>query len=131
MEHPAHTAARAATACRVPSAATCSTRPGLGIEESRPPWKRGYGTYCLRAACNVWGEGGQLVGRVVGYDRYLHIQDAVENACRIQAQGMPGVACGSVRLTLLSEHRKECAGQVYFVMDGTARRVFHYDGGGS
>lgn len=71
----------------------------------------------------MWDEDGNQVGRVVGYDRYIHIEESVQKACRIHAQQMDGVTCGEVRLTLLSDYRKACAGEVYFVMDDTSRKL--------
>lgn len=106
------------------------TRPHLALDMQRgppprPPWRRGYGSYCLKATCEVLrNSDGSLVGRVVGYDRYVHIQDAVETACRITARDIPGTSCGTSRLTLLNDYRKECAGEVYFVFDGSSNRVF-------
>lgn len=101
------------------------TRPRLLLEHGpppRPPWRRGYGSYCLQATCDMRDGGGCLVGRVVGYDRYVQIKDTVEHACRIQAHGTPGATCDPARLMMLRE-RKECAGEVFFVFDGSARRV--------
>lgn len=94
-----------------------------GSPAGRPPWRRGYGSYCLKATCDLRDGEGALVGRVMGYDRYLHVQEKVENACRIQVGGMPGVECGPARVTLLTDYRKHCAGEVYFVLDGTATRL--------
>ena len=90
---------------------------------ARPPWRRGFGTYCLKAQCPMYDAEGRLVGRVMGYDRYVSIQGEVERACRLEAGRLPGVTCGEARLTLLRDHRKECAGEVYFVLDDTARRL--------
>lgn len=102
------------------------TRPRLCLEHgppARPPWRRGYGSYCLQATCDMYDASGYQVGRVVGYDRYVRIQETVEHACRITAHETPGTSCSPARLTMLRE-RKECAGEVYFVLDGTARRIF-------
>lgn len=66
---------------------------------------------------------GCVVGRVVGYDRYVHIQDRVEHACRVHAHEMPGTICGPARLTMLPDYRKECGGEVYFVFDSDVRRM--------
>ena len=71
----------------------------------------------------MYDEEGRLVGRVMGYDRYMSIQGEVENACRLEAGRLPGAACGEARLTLLSDYRKACSGEVYFVLDDTARRL--------
>lgn len=105
------------------------TRPRLALEHgppARPPWRRGYGSYCIKATCDLDdGGGGGLIGRVIGYDRYVHIQDAVERACEISARHHPGSVCGPVRLTMLHDVRKECCGEVYFVSDpSTTRRIF-------
>ena len=104
-----------------------ATRPRLTLEHGppeRPPWRRGYGTYCIQAACNLVDSQGGTVGKVVGYDRYISIQDAVEQGCRVNAHRVPGSSCGPVTLTMLSDIRKECSGEVFFVMDGTSRRLF-------
>lgn len=105
---------------------TFVTRPRLRLEHgppARPPWRRGYGYYCIKATCDVHDTHGCPIGRVVGYDRYLHIQDAVEHACRITTHNMPGASCGDARVTVMGDYRKECAGEVYFVFDGTSRRI--------
>lgn len=111
-----------------PRAGRVLVRAGLslqpGFPPDRPPWRRGYGSYCIKATCELRGEDdGQPLARFMGYDRYVHIQDAVEHACRLRADEMPGVTCSAPRLTLLADYRKECAGEVYFVVDGSSRRV--------
>lgn len=95
-----------------------------GSPPGRPPWRRGYGDYCWRATCEMRSADGTLTARVNGYDRYMTIQHSVEHACLIQARAMPndGMACSPARVTLLHDYRKECAGQVYFVMDGSSPR---------
>lgn len=103
------------------------THPRLCLDRApppRPPWRREYGPYCLRATCYMHDVEGTMVGRVVGYDRYMHIQDAVANACRITTRGQPGVTCSGPQLTLLREYRKQCAGEVYVIEDGSSRRLF-------
>lgn len=112
-----------------PSAAFL-TRGAVGLgpayqppPRARPAWRRTFGSYCLKAQCPMYDEAGRLVGRVMGYDRYVSIQDEVEHACRLEAARLPGVRCGEARLTLLSDYRKECSGEVYFVLDDTARRL--------
>ena len=105
---------------------TFVTRPRLMVERGppdRPPWRRTDGYYCLMASCDVRGDGGEALGRVVGYDRYLTIQDEVQNACRVTAAGTRGASCGPVNLTLLRHYRKECAGEVYFMFDGRTKRL--------
>lgn len=89
----------------------------------RPAWKKGYGGYCFKATCDVLDGAGCEVGRVVGYDRYVTIQDATESACSLVAGQMDNARCTPAQLTMLSEHRKECAGHVFFVQDGTTRRL--------
>lgn len=104
------------------------TRPQLLLDHlppTRPPWRRGYGTYCIRAACELIGEDGCALGKVVGYDRYMHIQDSVRDACRISCRDHPGSVCSPVQLTILRDARKQCSGEVYFVIDSsTPRRIF-------
>lgn len=104
------------------------THPSLHLDRNlppRPPWKREYAPYCLRATSLLLDGDGACVGRVVGYDRYVHIQDAVANACRITARGHGGgVTCSSPQLTLMREYRKQCAGEVFVIEDGSSRRLF-------
>lgn len=64
-----------------------------------------------------------MLGKFVGYDRYLHIQDWVENACQLRSAKHPGTKCGEVGVTMLPSMQRECSGQVYFVYDGTYHRV--------
>lgn len=90
-----------------------------GSPPARPPWRRGYGDYCWRATCELRNADGSLAARINGYDRYMGIQHSVENACALHSDGM---TCSPARLTLLTDHRKECAGQVYFVIDGSSPR---------
>lgn len=109
---------------------TFVTRPTLGLgvayqpPRARPPWRREYGSYCLKAQCDVYDGEGRLAARVMGYDRYTTIQQDVENACRLEAGRMPGARCSEARLTMLGDYRKECAGEVYFVVDGEAQRLW-------
>ena len=101
-------------------------RPRLALDCSppeRPPWRRGYGSYCMKASCELRDAGGCFVGRVVGYDRYVGIQDTVERACRMTAQGFPGATCTNHRLVFLGDMMKGCAGEVFFVVDGNSRRL--------
>lgn len=102
-------------------------RPRLALSSgppARPPWRRGYGNYCLKASCDVWDTNGERVGKFVGYDRYVHIQDSVEHACRVHVGQGRASTCGDVSLTLLRDFRKECSGEVFFIDDGHSRRVF-------
>lgn len=108
---------------RVP---TFVVRPRLVLDRSppdRPPWRRGYGSYCMKATSDLQDSNGCLVGRVVGYDRYVSIQDDVEHACRLTAKGYPGATCNNPRLVFLGDMRKGCAGEVFFVEDGSSRRL--------
>ena len=103
------------------------THPRLCLDRGpppRPPWRREYAPYCLRATCFMEDQTGATVGRVVGYDRYVEIQDTVTNACLITSRGQPGVSCSAPQLTLLREYRKECSGQVFVIEDGSVRRLF-------
>ena len=108
------------------------TRPTLCLERGpppRPPWRKGYGMYCIKATCVLLdSDSGAVMARVVGYDRYMHIQDSVANACRLTADGMRDggrrrVVCDDPQVTLMSDYRKECSGQLYFVVDGTSHRI--------
>ena len=103
-----------------------TTRPSMTLNErgppARPPWRRGYGEYCFRASCELVGPSG-LEGKVIGYDRYMSIAADVENACSVQSRDHPGSACSVASVSLLSEYRKECSGEVYFVVDGTSRKL--------
>lgn len=94
------------------------TRPALALAARPDP----PAPYCFKAQCDVRDAGtGLLVGRVMGYDKFTSIQDEVEHACRLQASRLPGEPrCGQARLTMLTaaDHRKECSGQVYFVLEG-------------
>ena len=99
------------------------TRPTLKLmldvgPPARPPWRRGYGDYCFKASCELEG-----VGKVVGYDRYMGIAGKVENACAIRSAAHPGSTCSPANVTLLQDHRKECAGEIFFVVDGTSKRL--------
>lgn len=102
------------------------THPRLYLDRNqppRPPWRREHGPYCFQATCYMEDAQGNLEASVRGYDKYVEIQDAVVNACRIDAKGRPGVTCSSPQLTLMREYRKECAGQVYLYENGTTRRL--------
>jgi len=92
---------------------------------ARPPWRRGYGEYCFRASCDLVGPKGapSSLGKVVGYDRYMSIAAHVENACSIQSRNHPGSTCSTASVSLLSEHRKECSGEVWYVVDGTSKKL--------
>lgn len=91
---------------------------------ARPPWRRGYGNYCIKASCALLDADGAQLGKLVAYDRYVGVQDVVENACRLSARDVPGATCTPVQLTLLSDPRKQCAGELYFVVDpSTSRRL--------
>ena len=112
----------------VPAAAVSFvTRPSLVLVAvpGRPAWRRGYGQfgqYCLKATCDLV-ESDETVGRVVGYDRYVSVAGEVERACSIKARERPGSSCSPARVALLNEFRKECSGEVFFVMDGNSTRL--------
>ena len=88
---------------------------------ARPPWRRGYGEYCFRASCDLTGP--EPLGKVVGYDRYMTIAGKVENACAIESRNHPGSTCSVASVSLMSEHRKECSGEVYYVVDGSSKKL--------
>lgn len=102
------------------------TRSSLVVPPpARPPWRRGYGQfgqYCLKATCDLVA-GDETVGRVVGYDRYVSVAAEVEHACSIKAREHRGASCSPARVALLNEFRKECSGEVFFVLDGTSTRL--------
>ena len=95
--------------------------PEVPPRQPRPPWKRTGGEYCIRAACEIVplsvGSGSHPLDRIVGYDRYMGIVDDVENACARVASTMDA-QCTAAVVTMLSERRKACAGEIYF-LDGS------------
>ena len=77
----------------------------------------------MRATCYIMRDGVDTGVRVVGYDRYIDIANAVERACRV-AVGTSGDVCTPARLVVLSYYRKECAGGIFQVDEGgTSKRL--------
>lgn len=111
--------------------ARAPVRAASGVPERprsiRPAWNRRlHGDYCLQATCHVLGTN----VRIIGYDRYIDIATAVQEACTRYACGdddgggvsCPG--CSPVSLFLMRCPRKECCGQIFEVFpDGTSRRL--------
>ena len=84
----------------------------------RPPESLGYGDSCFMAQCFMDFKGDN-VAKFTGYDKSLGIIEEVENACRIHACKYPGATCGATSLSFISDLKRECSGQLYFVFDDT------------
>jgi hypothetical protein len=96
--------------------------PEVPPRQPRPPWKQTGGEYCIRAACEIvplhkLHPSTHPLDKIVGYDRYMGIVADVENACAAAASQVDA-QCTAAVVTMLSERRKACAGEIYF-LDGS------------
>lgn len=103
-----------------------ATPPGdsTAMPPMPPPRRARYGNYCFRATCDMHDGSGALSGKVVGYDKNVHVAEDTERACRLEAGGMRGShACSAAELVMVMNAPLECSGQIYFVHGTSTRRL--------
>lgn len=101
-----------------------TTRARLGVADppTREPPTKVFGEYCWRATCFAYNDDGMRVAAFMGYDMMTTIGEETRGACRRHAPR--DTLCGDADLVLLPSARKECSGQVFFVLkDGSSKRV--------
>lgn len=105
-----------------------STVPRLGFTAPprTPPVKPTFGSYCLKASCDIQGGVGCPIGKVIGYHTSPVVGQLTEQQCRLQCERLgPGFSCTPATVQLLPQTRApmDCSGQVYFVLDGETTRL--------
>jgi hypothetical protein len=101
--------------------------PVITAPPHKPPSSRNkmYGDYCFRATCNVFEADMRTeAGHVVGYGKRVSISQDVEAACEFVV-GKEGAKqkCGDVTMTMLPSSPRSCEGEIFFVSDGTSKKL--------
>lgn len=107
---------------------TFSTFAGLGFTTppAPPPSKKSFGSYCFRATCRVEDAQGCPVAKVKGYGKSPEVSTQTEQACRryVDKTGLGDRwVCGDAEVVLLPSLNMECEGEIFFVMDGSVKKL--------
>lgn len=108
------------------SAPTFSSFSGLGFATppSLPPGKKKFGEYCFRATCRVEDVQGCPVAKVKGYGKSPAVAKDTEQACRRHVSTSGGRwTCADAEVVMLPSLDMECAGEIFFVMQGTVKKL--------
>lgn len=101
---------------------------GLGFTTppAPPPAKKYFGDYCFRATCRVSDAEGCPVAKVKAYGKSPEIAAQAERACRRHI-GDAGLGarwtCADAEVVMLPSLDMECAGEIFFVMDGSTKKL--------